>query len=244
MLSQALILTISGWLGAIAVILIASISPEVNARPPLIFKYPYREKIAALLTAAGFLLLAVALAVFTPNWIFGLPDHLSILEWSIGVLSLLMVIIAFMVLHYRKQPLLSFGWNKKRWKMASRIGLSLIFLSFILSGSIYRIGEVFTADSLNNFLVLIVFNLAWETALRGFIQPRLSAWLGQTWGWLATSLLGFLLFLPLGLTYGASPDYLITFAGNQILLGWIMKRSGHIFPGAAWAASFAWFLKL
>ncbi|MBI9048684.1 MAG: hypothetical protein JEZ00_04665 [Anaerolineaceae bacterium] len=240
----SMILTFSAWLGAMAVVMIAGISPAMKARPPLIFKYPDRERKAALITASIFLALSFALTFLTPDWLKDMPDRFDLLHWTWGALCILLVIIAFLVLRYRKQPLLSFGWNKKIWRLASRVGLSLVFLAFFLSGSISRLVEYFSAESLTIFTFLIVFNLAWETALRGFIQPRISAWLGDSWGWLATSVFAIILMLPLALSFGASFEFIFRFAGNQILLGWIMKRCGHIFPGAVWAAASAWFLTL
>ena len=240
MSSPFLILTLSGWLGVIAVILIASLSPEFKNRPPLIFKYPTRERNAALITVLVFFLLSIALAVFTPDWILTLPGRFSPMQWTIAVLSILIVLIAFLVLRYRKQPFLSFGWHKKLWRPASRLGIALVFLAFFLSGAISRFKEVLSSDSLLTFAFLIVIHLAWETAIRGYLQPRLSAWLGGTWGWLVTSLLGILLVLPIGLSFGLSNEFLLHTIGNQFILGWIMKNSGHVFPGAIWAAASAW----
>jgi hypothetical protein len=242
MLSQFMILTISGWLGAIAVILIASLSPELKARPPLVFKYPLRERNAALISAAVFLLVSIALAAFSPNWILSLPEYLNTMDWTLAVLAVLLVMIAFLVLRYRKQPLLSFGWNKKLWRIASRVSLALAFLAVFLSGSISQFLEFLSAESLTRLAILFVSLLAWETSLRGFIQPRFNAWLGEKWGWLAAALLSVALILPTLLTYGMGTDNLIRAIGTQFLLGWIMKRTGHVLPGAVWAAFFAWLL--
>ena len=246
MLPNLIILSISGWLGAIAVIMIAGISPAMKAKPPLIFKYPQRERNAALIVAGIFLALSIALAYITPQWLLNLPNRFTLFQWAFGALGILMLIISFLVLRYRKQPFLSFGWNKKLWRLGSRIGLSLFVLCLFLNGSISlsSLGTYFTQDSLTTLAFLLLFNLAWETAIRGFIQPRATAWLGETWGWLATSAFSGLLMLPFAFVFGAAPEIMIQFIGHQFLLGWMMKRCGHVFPGAVWAASFTWFTML
>jgi hypothetical protein len=240
MSSQFLILTLSGWLGVMAVVLIASLSPDFKNRPPLVFKYPQRERNAALISVSLFFLISIALAWLTPDWIMALPDRFSPMEWSIAVLSLLIALIASLILQYRKQPLLSFGWHKKLWRPASRLAIALVFLVFFLSGAISHAKTILTSDALLTFLLLIIIYLAWETAFRGFLQPRFSAWLGQTWGWLFTSLLAILLILPIGISFGMSNEFLFRIIGNQLMLGWIMTRSGHVFPGALWVAASTW----
>jgi hypothetical protein len=239
-------MSISGWLGAIAVIMIAGMSPALKAKPPLIFKYPQRERNAALITASVFLALSIALALITPQWLTDLPDRFSLFQWSFGALGVLMLVISFLVLRYRKQPLLSYGWNKKLWRIGSRVGLALFFLCLFLSGSITlsSLSQYFSSDALISLAFLLLFNVAWETAIRGFIQPRAIAWLGETWGWLMTSVFSSLLMLPFAFAFGVAPDIMIQFIGHQFLLGWMMKRCGHVFPGAVWAASFTWFTML
>lgn len=244
MLSQFMILTISGWLGAIAVMLIASLSPEIKQKPPLIFKYPKRERNAALITAAIFLALSISLAAVNPRWINLLPAYLNSTDWMLAVLAVVMVVIAYLILRYRKQPLLSFGWNRKLWHIGSRLALALAFLAVFLSGSISRFVEFLQLDGLTKLAILLIYALAWETSLRGYIQPRFTAWLGERWGWLATALLSILIIVPIAQVNGISVDLWLRIIGTQILLSWIMKRSGHVLPGAVWAAFFTWLLFL
>ena len=244
--SNIIILSISGWLGAIAVIMIAGISPALKAKPPLIFKYPERERNVVFISSAVFFALAVSTAIVTPQWLMDLPERFNHFQWTFGALGILMAIISFLILRYRKQPMLSFGWNKKLWRIGSRVGLSLVFLNFFLSGSLSKdnLTLYFSEESLTTLAFLLVFNLAWETAIRGFIQPRANTWLGETWGWLATAAFASILMLPIAFVFDASWAIMIQFIGNQFLLGWMMKRCGHVFPGAVWAASFTWFTLL
>jgi hypothetical protein len=246
MFPYILVLSISGWLGAIAVIMIAGLSPEMKSKPPLIFKYPERERNVVLITSGVFLALAISTAIVLPQWLMNLPERFNLFQWTFGALGILMAVISFLILRYRKQPMLSFGWNKKLWRIGSRIGASLIFLNFFLSGSISKsnLAIYFSEESLIIFAFMLVFNIAWETALRGFLQSRVNAWLGDQWGWLATAAFASILMLPIALVTGTSWITMLKFTGHQFILGWIMKRTGHVFPGAVWAASFTWFTLL
>ena len=240
MLSSYMILTLSGWLGAIAVILIASLSPELKQKPPLRFKYPQRERTFVLICAGAFLLLSIGIAYFSPAWITHLPVYLDHIHWMLAVQGVVMAIIAYILLRYRKQPLLSFGWNKNLWRIGSRVALALAFLAIFLSGSFSRFLEFIKPQQLTTLAILLVYTLAWETALRGYIQPRFNTWVGDRWGWLATAFLGAILIAPIAWVNGTGLELWIRLVGTQFVLSWMMKRCGHVLPGAVWAAFFAW----
>lgn len=96
-------------------------------------------------------------------------------------------------------------------------------------------------------LIWLVLALAEETIFRGYIQLRLESYFGQKWGWLATAALyllwqmpGRLWIMPLAEMW---PTLLITLV-QALLLGWVMRKSGHVLAPALYRAAAGWLLMI
>src|SRR5512133_3527759 len=99
------ILTISQWVGAVAVAMIAGLSPKFH-RTKLVFLYPRREGIVALGVFGFSFFTAVVVSNLPLFSLFGLAVNDS-RRLAIAALSLVSVGVA---LWRRKQPIRSTGW--------------------------------------------------------------------------------------------------------------------------------------
>jgi membrane protease YdiL (CAAX protease family) len=152
--------------------------------------------------------------------------------------ALVPVIVA---LWRRKQPVRSAGWSREKMNAALQLGLALAFLSIFLRG---KFGAVVTGLNSQTLFMLgyaLVVALMEETAFRGFIQPRLSSWWGETAGWLAAAALFVLCQLPRLL---AAPDQLVfnlvLVTGQSLVAGYLMQRSGHVLAPGLFRAVSTW----
>lgn len=98
--------------------------------------------------------------------------------------------------------------------------------------------DLFNGFTSTQFIGLAVFAglaLAEETLFRGYIQLRLTSWLGEHWGWLATGGLYVLWQLPGRIFILGWTELwpLLLFSAIQgLLCGYIMQKSGHILAPA------------
>jgi membrane protease YdiL (CAAX protease family) len=233
------LLFISEWIGGIAVAMIAGTSTKFT-RVKLVFKYPRREGVVALGIFLLSLFLAFVLASVPPLSISGLSSDLT-KRLFLAAGGLVPVIVA---LWRRKQPVRSAGWSREKLNPALQLGLALAFLTIFLRG---KFAAVVTGLGGDGILGMLAYSLAVvfieETIFRGYIQPRLGAWWGEYPGWLAASALFVLCQLPRLL---AAPDQLVfqlvLAAGQSLVAGFIMLRSGHVMSSGLYRAVSEWLL--
>ena len=236
---ETYLLFISEWIGGIAVAMIAGTSAKFT-RVKLMFKYPRREGVVALGIFLLSLFLAFVLASVPPLSISGLPDDLT-KRLFLAAGSMVPVIVA---LWRRKQPVRSAGWSREKLAPAIQLGLALAFLTIFLRG---KFSAVVLGLGSPGVLSMLAYWLAAafleETVFRGYIQPRLSSWWGEYPGWLAASGLFVICQLPRLL---AAPDQLVfnlfLTAGQGLVAGFIMQRSGHVMAPALYRAVSNWLL--
>lgn len=117
----------------------------------------------------------------------------------------------------------------------------LVFLTIFLRGKIFSLLNGVTAEEGFTLLVLIGISFAEESIFRGYIQMRLSSWLGDRNGWLLTSLLFVLWHLPRLIQ---NPTVLWANLGllvvQSVLLGWAMQKGGHVIAPALYRAISDW----
>jgi membrane protease YdiL (CAAX protease family) len=241
-----IILNASEWAGVIAVTLLLTLSRRFTVRP-VAFKYQQREVILS-----GILALILIIASIYANCFLHLPtlpdgiktgtapDAPRQYLWAIAIL--LPVVLLLLV---RRQPLLSVGLSRPTLKPAALLGLALVLITIFLRGKIYGILDGVTALEFNHLILSLVIALAGEIIFRGYLQLRLSAWLGRTAGWLVTSLLYFLFCVPF--VWQASGGMFVDFwlpaliqLVQAVLLGWVMRRSGNILAGGMYQAAHFW----
>jgi membrane protease YdiL (CAAX protease family) len=236
-----LISKLSEFLGVIAVVWIADISKRLVFRP-VKFKYPTREgRVSAILY-----IIIAAIAILFYSGLF--PNPFTNLKWAAPelvnhlILAAVCVVPFFGALLYRRQPLLSTGWGRKlNFNNGLRLSLLLVLLTIILRGKVNSLVDGVTAEEGLTLLVLIGTSLAEESIFRGYIQLRLSSWLGDRKGWLLTSTLFVIWHLPRLIQ---NPTVLWVNLGllvvQSVLLGWIMQKGGHVVAPALYRAISDW----
>lgn len=239
------------YIGIIAVTMIMGLSPRFKRRP-LVFQFPRREGLVSL----GLLVLAGA-----AQWALlpraaealGLPAAstgdftFTIMNLGTRVLIWGLLLLPFGAsLLIRRQPLLSVGLGRQTWNASLQLGVALALMAVFLRGKVYPIinGAV-QAPQLIFLLAALVMAFVEESIFRGFVMLRLSAWLGQTWGWLLSAVLYVIWCLPerIYLQHLAWPDLGIDLAlllAFGLLQGWIMRKSGQIVAPTLFNAFHRW----
>jgi membrane protease YdiL (CAAX protease family) len=237
--SRALILTFSELLGAVAVLMLAGLSPRLKV-PPVGFKYPRREGLVALSLFALILVLKslVALGALGADAAADLRNGALEMRLIVAGVSLALIVLALLV---RRQPPRSAGWYGKALGGALRVGFALAVLTIILRGKALLLLNGITPEEGRSLVFWLGICLAEETVFRGYIQLRLSWWWGERWGLAATALLFLLWEWPLLLAaQGVFVVSLAVFALRFILLGWIAQKSKHVLAPILYRAISEW----
>jgi membrane protease YdiL (CAAX protease family) len=243
------------WMGVIAVTLILGLSPRFRRRP-LVFVYPRREGLVSLgLTA---LLVVLAAAVVPAVTAVGETPLVSLLsplappgEENLGsqfILSGLFVLPFALALLIRRQPLLSAGLGRQTLRPTLQLGAALAFITILLSNRTGAILDGVTGAEALYLAACVAVALAEEFIFRGYIQLRLSGWLGENQGWAAAAVLftlwrGLLLVLASVSLPGLLWPLVINL-GLALLLGWILRKTGNILAGALYYAVHLWVVSL
>ena len=235
-----LLLKLAETLGVIAVIMIAGTSQRLKYKP-VQFKYPQREGRASI-TVFILILAATVIFYFTPvgkNILSNGSDRSLVGQF---IIALVCLVIAAVALFYRHQPLLSAGWGAKpNLKLGLRIGVMLVFLVIFLRGKVMSIVDGVTASEGIALLLLLGICLAEETIFRGYLQLRITSWLGKPVGWLVTSALFVIWQLPRLLASPADLWLNLTVIIIQsLLLGWLMQKTGHVIAPALYRTISDW----
>ena len=245
---------VAEWMGIIAVTMILALSPRFKRRA-VIFKYASREGWISL----GLVLvtgIAVWLGFSQAMHITGLPYPYTVsatplptytpaqlsLQLMISVLAVIPFILALLI---RKQPALSVGLNPKTLGGGLQIGLGLALMTIFLRGKIYVILGGLTREQMNYLPAMLLIGLSMEFIFRGFVQPRLSSWIGPQWGWLAATALFVLWQIPQILTVvnADSMTLGLTLANTAIsglIYGWIMQKTGNVLGPGLYHAFHLW----
>ena len=235
------------WMGAIAVVMIAGTSPLFKSIRRIDFRFPRREATFALSVFALCYLIAFQ---FFSNSIFqflldfskNLPGGELAQRTLLAVICLIPFLLATVL---RGQPLKSIGWGKANFKPGLTLGFLLIIITIVLRGKFTALLHGITSEQGGLLLVCLLLALAEETIFRGYIQLRLSSFLGSTWGWLATAVLYLLWQLPGRLwilPFSEMWPTLVIALGQALLFGWIMRKSGHVVSSILFRAVAAWLL--
>jgi membrane protease YdiL (CAAX protease family) len=236
---------LSEWLGVIAVTMILVTSKRF-VRRPVIFKYPRRELIAVLGIYAFILMAAWAVYGGLLPFVMGgdLPEQLR----TRLPLALAALAVTGGTLYVRRQPLLSVAWGRPLLKPALQLGFALAIMSLFLRQRISMIIDGVSQVEALALLALLVIAIAEETVFRGFIQLRLADRWGDLAGWLITAVLYIVWILPrwllLGQAAGMAWQTLAAAAVMTILLGYVMRKSGHNAAGVLFRTISEWIVLL
>jgi membrane protease YdiL (CAAX protease family) len=238
---------LSEWLGVAAVIMIAGVSPMLKKIRRVEFQFPERD---ANFAFTLFVLIYVFAFEYYSNSIFNFFKVAAAsfaggeiaLQMILAVVCLIPFIIALIV---RGQPLKSIGWGRENLRAGLTVGLMLAVLTIFLRGKFMTMLAGVSPAKLAILLVVLLYSLAEETIFRGYIQLRLDSRLGQKWGWLASTALYVIWQLPgrLGvLPFTQLWPILLVALIQGLLLGWIMKKSGHVLAPALYRAFSLWIM--
>jgi membrane protease YdiL (CAAX protease family) len=238
---------LSEWLGVVAVAMIVGISPMVKKIRRIEFKYPQREFNFALtlfvvIYVFAFLYFSTTIFNFLKTIAGGFPGGEIAERMLLAVIGLIPFLVALIA---RGQPFKSIGWGRENFRIGLLVGLMLALLTIFLRGKFMTILAGVTTEQLGVLGVLLIFSLAEETIFRGYIQLRLNSKFGERWGWLVTVGLFMLWQLPgrIGATSltEMGPTLLILLI-QALILGFVMKKSGHVLAPALYRAVALWML--
>jgi membrane protease YdiL (CAAX protease family) len=247
---NALIAQLSEWLGAIAVAWLFSLSPRLK-QPPIGFKYARRDGITALMLFGLILILAFGLYTINPPAFPQVvrPAPAPVANLSQALIAALMALAAFVVaLVVRKQPARSAGWNFRVGKTdvffpALQMGIAIAILTIFLRNRVMDVLAGLSPADLHILVLAMGVSLAEETIFRGYIQLRLSWWMGQWVGLALTAALFTLWHLPAWLNRVPVGMGLLlaglTFV-QGLVLGWIMSKSQNVIAPALYRSISIW----
>lgn len=238
---------LSEWLGVVAVMMIAGVSPMLKKIRLVEFRFSQRE---ANFAFSLFALIYVFAFQFFSNPLF---NFLKVVAGNfqggevaermlLAVVSLLPFIVALIA---RDQPLKSVGWGRENLRVGLTVGLMLGILTIFLRGKFMTLLAGVSTQNISMLLVYLLWAFAEETIFRGYIQPRLQSRIGQRWGWLATAGLFTLWQLPGRIwILPFTSFWLVLVIGliQGLILGWIMQKSGHVLAPMLYRAISAWMI--
>ncbi len=244
--TRQLVALASEMIGALAVTLLLTISPKFKQKQSLGFRYPRREGILSLVLLAGLTVLAFLVyggQVTVKNILPAVSSASLEGSYQQAAVALVGAIIFGAALVYRRQPVRSAGWNRPMLSPALQVGIAVIILTIFLRGKFSSLLHGVTTEQGIALGMLLVLGLAEEFIFRGYIQLRLTSWLGQIPGWLATSALFTLWQLPRLLGSLSTPDLLLQLGlalAQGLLCGWMMLKVRHILAPGLYRAVSAW----
>jgi membrane protease YdiL (CAAX protease family) len=233
------------WLGVVAVVWLFSISPNLR-QPRLGFKYARRDGLVAL--SLYLLITVLSFALYSGQVGGRFLDSLSVPDLVqpllrplvLAVVCLLPFVIALII---RGQPIRSIGWGPATLRPALYIGILLVLLTIFLRNRVMDVLGGPSSDQITYLLYALGLALAEETVFRGYIQPRLSWWMGDIRGWIAASVMFAVWRFPALLGTDDLPSLLIGLGIliiQGLLAGWIMRRANHAAASALYRAASIW----
>ncbi|HOV06648.1 MAG TPA: CPBP family intramembrane metalloprotease [Anaerolineaceae bacterium] len=240
---------LSEWLGVIAVVMIAGTSPMIKKIRRIEFRFPRREATFSLILFAlifffAFQFFSNPIFEFLRTFAAALQGGEIAQRMLLALFSLIPVILLMVV---RGQPLKSAGWSKENTRAGLTLGVVLLILVVFLRGKFLPLLQGISNEKGSLLFVILVWVAAEETIFRGYIQLRLMSYLGDNWGWLATSLLYVLWQLPgndLLTQFSTQWPLLVLALVQGLLLGWIMRKTHHVSAPILLRVASTWLLLL
>ena len=236
---------VAEWLGVVAVVWLFSLAPKLR-QPRLGFKYPRRDGLVAL--GLYVLIVVFSFAVYSGQIGERFMDSLNVSATAEPLLRPLFLALVCLLpfvtaLIIRGQPIRSIGWGTATLRPAMYIGILLALLTIFLRNRVMDVLGGPSTDQITYLLFALVITLAEETVFRGFIQPRLSWWLGDIRGWIITSIMFAVWRFPALLGTEDLPTMLFGLGFlliQGLLAGWIMRRANHAAAPALYRAFSMW----
>jgi membrane protease YdiL (CAAX protease family) len=242
---RSIVVFFSEWLGAVATAWLLSISPRFK-KPPIGFVYARRDGIMALSLASVIILFAFVYYGSNPP---SFPPTVPLAPGPVHALGQALFVSGVALLPFlialvlRKQPVRSLGWNRALLAPGIQVGIAIAILTIFLRNRFQLVltGEAFT--QLTPLLLALGVAVAEETAFRGYIQLRLTWWMGPVPGILLTSAL-FTLWHAAAWWNRLPNDTILTLAVltflQSLVLGWVMRKAPHAAAPAIYRAFSIW----
>ncbi len=236
---------LSEWLGVIAVMMIAGVSPLLKKIKPIEFRFPRREATYALSLFAVIFFFAFQyyssdIFRFLREFSAAFPGGVLAEQMLLAVICLVPFILALIL---RGQPILSVGWQKENLRAGLIVGLMAIVVTIFLRGKFLTLLKGVSPAETGLLPVWLILTFAEEMIFRGYIQLRFDSFLGKKWGWLAAAGLFILWQLP-GKLWSMPAAQIwqpILVASIQgLICGWMMKKTGHVLAPALYRALSGW----
>jgi membrane protease YdiL (CAAX protease family) len=239
-------------MGVVAVTMLLGLSPRFIRRP-LVFKFPRREAYVALSLV---LLLGVGLWLIYTRLPVTLPTVPTTFQFSIdqflrqGLVALVILAPFAAALIARGQPWRSAGLGTQTLRPSLQLGVALGVITIFLRGKLYSILNGLSLSEIYLLIAMLAIGFAEEFAFRGYVQPRLSGWLGERWGWVSTAVIFTLCHIPDQVlvaritnlaALGISLLDLLVFG---LVQGWVMRKSSNIVAPALYHAIHIWVMYL
>jgi membrane protease YdiL (CAAX protease family) len=245
----AWMVSLSEWLGVVALTIIAGAAPALKKIRRVEFLYTRREfNYAFFIFAIDYVF---AYLYFTNpffSFLRKFADQFWGGETAERTLLALICLLPFLVaLIARKQPFKSIGWHNANLRAALSVGFLLALLTIFLRGKFMTILGGVTKDQGAALGIYLLLAVAEETIFRGYIQPRMQGFIGHWWGWLATAGLYTLWQLPGRIwlmPFTSLWIILLTALIQGLILGFIMNKTGHVIAPILYRAFSAWVLVL
>ena len=131
-----------------------------------------------------------------------------------------------------------------------QLGVALGVITIFLRGKLYSILNGLSLSEIYLLIAMLAIGFAEEFVFRGYVQPRLSGWLGERWGWVSTAVIFTLCHIPDQVlvakitspaALGISLLDLLIFG---LVQGWVMRKSGNIVAPALYHAIHYWVMYL
>lgn len=143
----------------------------------------------------------------------------------------------------RKAPAVPVTRSQNVFMPALQMGFALAILTIFLRNRVMAVLAGMNSSELNPLLLAIGISLAEETIFRGYIQQRLSWWLGEWQGIGLTAVLFALWHLPAWI-YKVPLETGLLMAGmtlvHGLVLGWIMSKSKNVIAPALYRSISIW----
>lgn len=241
-----IIVFVSEWLGVIAVAWLLSLSRRFQ-KPTVGFLYARRDGLIALSLVALVIVFSVVYhsRINPPQFSQPLrmapaPVHNLTQALLLAGFSLAPFIIALLA---RQQPIRSIGWNPALVTPGLQMGVAMGLLTIFLHNRVMDVLGGLAVPVLSSLPLALGIAVAEETIFRGYLQMRLSWWLGPWPGIVLSAALFTLWHLPAWLQNFPNETILslagLTFVQGMVL-GWVMRRSGCVVAPALYRAISIW----
>ncbi|MDD3223683.1 MAG: CPBP family intramembrane metalloprotease [Clostridium sp.] len=232
----------------ISILIIIAIILKIITKISPFNKYDYnirrakKSGILSLIVISIYIIIGIVYLIILKKYFMNYPAKDILFMQSVEYLLELSLVIAIVIL--TKEGIASLSVTKNNVFKSIIVGIFSGVIYFVLIKNTFKINEtmnIISLDSFYNFIFQFIVGFVEETIFRGYLQTRLTYWLGTLRGWLLTSAIFTLSHLPNYLILGGMNFYsllIIVFLG--LLLGYTRIKTKSIIAGSIFHALLNW----